>query len=173
MAEFNESKTTSFVGSVPVPMEMSTLGLCVGSTLHYEVEPITKLKAVAMNMNGARNKQPVVVTLGAPVTLAAGARSAIYHSLGLDSMAKEIASNKSNSEVISTHFASIFSRLGANNNYIKDIFEPKCATLREELLLQYPEQIAAFDNFINEYKNAFARAFGASKEDDKKKQIMM
>jgi hypothetical protein len=87
MDQINEKNLTSFFGNVPTPMELAFLGLALGAPMQYRTDKNTGLDEVCMlipQKNGG--VQPVIVTLGNDNSVANGARSAIYHAFGLDTI---------------------------------------------------------------------------------------
>lgn len=170
-SHINEKNLTSFVGSVPVPMEMATVGLFLGGPIQYKVDKNTGLDEACMlvpKKNGTY--QPIIVTLGRNDTVAPDARIALYHACGLDSVVNGSADVY---KAFADRFSSVFD-MSSKNDYITRFFEPKAALLREKLMKQYPENIKEFDSACEQFKVAYEKGNGdASKNDDKKKQIMM
>lgn len=179
MNQINENNLTSFFGSVPVPMEVSFVGVCLGAPIQYRKDKNTGLDEICMMVpqkNGT--VQPVMLTLGNADSIANGNRSAVYHACGIDKLLSE-ATNSAGCEMLSERFAAV-ANMGPTNDYIKKFFEPKIAELREKLIRYYPESIKDYDAAVTTYKSSFAKAFNTApvvqvdnKEDDKKKQQMM
>ncbi len=169
MSGINEKNLTSFFGSVPAPMELSFLGLCLGAPMDYDVDKNTGLKKVSMLIpQEGKMFQPVVVTLGKDDCIAAGARSAIYHACHLDNIINGIGDPYAE---LSDRFVRKID-MGSNNNYITTFFEPKYAKLREEIVRHYPEDVSTLDAAKDKYVSVLTSAFSSNKEnDDKKKQI--
>ena len=177
----NENNLTSFYGGInerTYPLELAYTALCSGAFMDYyknEQTGLETLVAIVPKANGS--VQPIEVTFGYPDSVAIDNRIAAYHSLGLDRIVNEKGnSNATNSEILAQRFASIASTLGQNNEYISGIFEAKAAELRKRVVEYYPENVKDFDQAVESYKEAFAKAFdmkGASKTDDEKKNRMM
>lgn len=171
MNQINEKNLTSFFGSVPAPMELSFLGLCLGAPMDYDVDKNTGLKRVSMLIpQEGKVAQPIIVTLGKDDCIAPGARSAIYHACHLDNIINNIGDPFSQ---ISERFLRKFD-MGSSNNYVTTFYDPKYAKLREEIVKYYPEDVNALDSAKEKYVGILNNAFSVSKaNDDKKKQIMM
>lgn len=148
----NEKNLTSFVGSVPVPMEMSMVGLFLGGPIQYRVDKNTGLDEVCLQIpkkNGTY--QPIIVTLGRADSIAPDARIALYHACGLDS----VVNGSSNTyEAFVDRFTSVFD-MSSKNDYVTRFYEPNAMGLREKLLKQYPENIKTFDDAVEQFKNAY------------------
>lgn len=177
----NEQNLTSFYGGISertYPLELAYTALCSGAFMDFyknEQNGLETLTAFVPKVDGSA--QSIVATFGYPDSVAIDNRIAIYHSLGLDRLINEKGnSNATNSEILAQRFASVFSTLGQNNEYISGIFNPKAAELRKKVVEFYPESVKDFDAAIESYKEAFAKVFdmkGASKTDDEKKNRMM
>ena len=178
----NEQNLTSFYGGITertYPMELAYTALCSGAFMDYYKDEHTGLEtlvAIVPKANGS--VQPIEVTFGNPDSVAVDNRIAIYHSLGLDRILNEKGnSNAANSEILAQRFAAIASTLGANNTYTNVFFDRKADDLRKRLLENYPENIKEYDEAVESYKQAFAKAFdmkdaGGKKDDEKKNRIM-
>lgn len=172
----NEKNLTSFVGTVPAPMEMSMLGLFLGAPIQYKIDKNTGLDEVCMLVpQRSGNVQPVVVTLGRNDSVAPGARVALYHACGLDHIAN--GSNEPFKDFVE-RFSSVFN-MSSKNDYISRIYEPKATVLREKLLKQYPENVKDFDAASEQFIAELAQSYNAKNSEkaaedaSKKKQITM
>ncbi len=177
----NEQNLTSFYGGITertYPMELAFTALCSGAFMDYYKDEQTGLETlVALVPKSNGSVQPIEVTFGNPDSVAIDNRIAIYHSLGLDRIVNEKGnSNSTNSEILAQRFASIASTLGANNTYTNVFFDRKATELRKRLLENYPENIKEYDEAVESYKKAFAKAFDMketdSKDGEKKNRIM-
>ena len=149
--EMDEKKLISFFGSVPTPMELSTLGLFLGAPIQYRKNN-SGLDEIAMQIPTAPGTfQPVIVTLGSDDCIAPGARLAIYHSCKLDEVAKGEGSPY---KAIAQKFARVFDRLKNTDGYNSTFFDQKVASLREKLIKYYPEDMAAYDVAVKAFKDA-------------------
>lgn len=176
--ELNQKNTTSFFNNedIPVEMEMSFLGLCLGGFVNFKKDK-KGLNMVCFQVprGSDRQMQPIVFTVGEnSQCLAPDARSGLYHALGLDSLIREVQSNNASCQNVMDVFSKTFSRMGGNNKYLQTFFEEKEPKLRDRLLGKYPERIKDWDSMVSTYKTTFTSTMnGATKDESKKKPQMM
>lgn len=84
MANINEKNLSSFFGNVPVPMELTFMGLCLGAPMQYRKNNVGLDEVCMLIPQKKGGLRPVVVTLGNGDSVANGARIAIFHEFGLD-----------------------------------------------------------------------------------------
>lgn len=176
MKNINEKNLSSFFGNVPVPMELTFVGLCLGAPMQYRKNNVGLDEVCMLVPQKNGGTRPVLVTLGNNESVANGARSAIFHEFGLD----KIISNTSVNEyqLFAEKFSNVFD-MNQNNDYLNTIFERKRTELKEVLKRYYPENIKDFDNAVERFKEEYMNAMGQNKDgqnktdenDSKKKQI--
>ena len=168
MANINEKNLSSFFGNVPRPMEISTLGLFSGAYIQIKKAPSGQDMVCWINSEG----KPVISTLGNNESVAKGARTAIYHQFGLDSVIGE--SKEGVYENLAKKFANTFD-MNKDNEYMNKIFDPKKLELRDLFKRYYPENIKDFDNAVENFKSAYQELMGSKTQDTqdngKKKQM--
>lgn len=162
MASINEQNVSSFYGTVPAPMELAFMSVCLGAPITYEKLDNTSQESACMlvpKKDGTAH--PIVVTFGNEDASGKSLRSADYVFCGVEAALNSPGQQR---EILADRFISMMN-LAENNDYIASFYEPKIAELAEKLRVPYAQHMKDFEEEAEAYKKVLAEKINKKKID--------